>query len=98
MTRKQVLLSESAHVRLSEESDLNDLYISIGQLEQSAEKRAAYKWKIGLNYTTPQLVFLDESSVDRRTTNRKCGYASQGKRAIAAGPFTRGTRYTCDSL
>ncbi|KAJ7175495.1 hypothetical protein C8R46DRAFT_828941, partial [Mycena filopes] len=43
-------------------------------IERSVRKRAKYyTFKIGSRYTSEQLVFVDESAADRRTTYR--GYA-----------------------
>ncbi|KAJ7118077.1 hypothetical protein C8R44DRAFT_738033 [Mycena epipterygia] len=37
-------------------------------IERSVHKRARYKYKMGLHYQPYQLVFVDESSCDRRTS------------------------------
>jgi hypothetical protein len=61
-------------------------------IERSAQKRAEYVYKIGLYYTADQLVFVDESSFDRRTTYRGKAWAIQGQRAIRKAFFVRGKR------
>lgn len=48
---------------------------------------------IGLNYQPAQLVFVDESSCDRRTTFRGYAWAIKGQRAIRSVFFVRGRRY-----
>jgi hypothetical protein len=62
-------------------------------MEQNADKRAAYLYHIGAFYQPEQLVFVDESSCDRRTTYRKKAWAIRGQRAIRKAFFVRGQRY-----
>lgn len=50
-------------------------------------------YRINLKYRADQLVFLDESSFDRRTPGRRYGWAPRGQRAYAPTHFVRGTRY-----
>lgn len=47
-------------------------------MERNEDKRNAYLYHVGLNYTPEQLVFLDESSFDRRTTFRGQAWALSG--------------------
>jgi len=61
-------------------------------MERNDHKRAAYLYKIGLLYRPEQLVFVDESSCDRRTTYRKKAWAIRGQRAIRKAFFVRGQR------
>lgn len=49
-------------------------------------------------YTASQLVFVDESAVDRRTPHRAYGWAQSGERAEMHGYFVRGGRYAMQSL
>ncbi|KAJ6545324.1 hypothetical protein B0H19DRAFT_863892, partial [Mycena capillaripes] len=42
-------------------------------IERSVRKRSEYTFRMGLRYNSDQLVFVDESAADRRTTYR--GYA-----------------------
>jgi hypothetical protein len=60
--------------------------------EHSAQKQAAYVHHMGLNYTAEQLVFVDESSFDRRTRYRGYGWALKGQRALRKCFFMRGKR------
>jgi hypothetical protein len=46
------------------------------------EKRAAYTLKIATKYNSKQLVFVDESAADRRTTYRGYAWAIGGRRAV----------------
>ena len=43
-------------------------------IERSAVKHAAYMAKIGWNYTPEQVVFLDESACNRKTSYRDCAW------------------------
>ena len=56
-------------------------------------KRAKYITKIALRYTNDQLVFVDESSADRRTTYHGYAWAIGGRRAVRKAFFVRGRRY-----
>lgn len=61
-------------------------------LERSAEKRAAFIYKIGTRYTADQLVTVDESACNRRTSYRGHGWAIRGSRAVRKAFFVRGRR------
>ncbi|KAK7054183.1 hypothetical protein R3P38DRAFT_1486142 [Favolaschia claudopus] len=63
-------------------------------LERSAEKRAAFRYNHGSQYTAEQTVFVDESSFDRRTSIRNHAWALSGRRAIRKCFFVRGRRYS----
>jgi transposase len=62
-------------------------------MERNEVKRARFLYEIGLFYLPEQLVFVDESSCDRRTTYRKKAWAIRGQRAIRKAFFIRGQRY-----
>ena len=57
--------------------------------ERSAEKRLDYITRIS-QYQANQLVFVDESSVDRRTTYRGRAWAIRGVAAQRKAFFVRG--------
>jgi hypothetical protein len=61
-------------------------------MERSVRKRAAYTFKIGSRYRSEQLVFVDESAADRRTTYRGYAWAFGGNRAVRKAFFVRGRR------
>jgi len=63
-------------------------------IERSVAKRAKYKYTIGLRYRSFQLVFVDESSCDRRTSYRGKAWAIKGGRAVRKSFFIRGKRYS----
>lgn len=44
-------------------------------------------------YSAEQLVFVDESAVDRRTPHRRYGWAPSGERAEMHDHFVRGGRF-----
>jgi hypothetical protein len=44
------------------------------------------------NFTANQLVFVDESSVDKRTSWRNRGWAKKGARAVLKTDFVRGKK------
>ena len=60
--------------------------------ERSTWKRLEYMSRIG-EYEAHQLVFVDESSVDRRTTYRGRAWSIRGTRAQRKAFFVRGRRY-----
>jgi hypothetical protein len=60
--------------------------------ERSAQKRLDYLMRIG-GYEASQLVFVDESSVDRRTTYRGYAWSIRGTQAQRKSFFVRGRRY-----
>ncbi|KAF8549308.1 hypothetical protein OG21DRAFT_1421525, partial [Imleria badia] len=57
--------------------------------ERSVGKRLEYYVRIGL-YQPEQLVFVDESSVDRRTTYRGHAWSIRGTKAQRKAFFVRG--------
>ena len=60
-------------------------------IERSSEKRAEFNMRIS-RYKPEQLVFVDESSVDRRTTYRGKAWAIKGQKATRGAFFCRGKR------
>lgn len=66
-------------------------------IERSALKRGQYFERI-LFYEREQLVFVDESAADRRTTYRGYAWAIRGHQAQRKTYFVRGKRYatTCN--
>lgn len=60
--------------------------------ERSVWKRAKYIYKIGAQFLSEQLVFVDESAADRRTTYRGRAWAIKGQRAQRKAFFVRGKR------
>ncbi len=61
-------------------------------LERSAEAQADYALRVG-QYAPDQLVFVDESAVDRRTTYRGRAWAIRGRRATRKAFFCCGRWY-----
>jgi hypothetical protein len=49
---------------------------------------------IGTYFQPEQLIFIDESSKDERTSCRQYGYSSRNQAAVKKVVFIRGTRYT----
>lgn len=49
-------------------------------------------YRVG-QYSSEQLVFVDESACNKRTVYRNYGWALSGKRAIKRACFVRGRRY-----
>ena len=60
-------------------------------IERNHEKRAEFLIRVG-EYEANQLVFVDESYVDRRLAARDYGWAPSGCRARRHDFFVRGTR------
>lgn len=65
--------------------------------ERSAQKRLEYVTRIG-EYQADQLIFVDESSVDRRTTYRGRAWSIRGTKAQRKAFFVRGRRSVHPSL
>lgn len=61
-------------------------------IERSISKRLDYVARIGM-YRGDQIVFVDESSVDRRTPYRGRAWSIQGTQAHRKAFFVRGRRY-----
>jgi len=62
-------------------------------MERNADKQAEYLYRIGLLYQPGQLVFMDESSCDRRTTYWNKAWAIYGQRAFWKAFFVQGQWY-----
>ena len=60
--------------------------------EHNEMVRSQYRFEIGAE-SPEQLVFIDESRIDRRTSYRLKGWTPRGKRAIVSSKFTRGQGY-----
>jgi hypothetical protein len=60
-------------------------------VERSAEKRLKYVARIGM-YQASQLVFVDESSVDRQTTYHSHAWSIRGTKAQWKAFFIHGRR------
>lgn len=61
-------------------------------MERSEDARAAYRFHMGFEYRAEQLVFVDETSCDRRLS-RGYGRAARGQRVRRKTVFIRGKRY-----
>src|SRR6266542_1688667 len=62
--------------------------------ERSEALRGFYLYNIGINYTSEQLIFIDETAKDERTLTRLYGYSPINTRAKKSIVFVRGKRYT----
>jgi len=62
--------------------------------ERDEEFRSEWLDNILTNYTTDQLVFLDESSKDDRVLLRQYGWSTTGEDAVDSVPLDRGSRYS----
>jgi hypothetical protein len=62
-------------------------------IERDEVKRTKYLCEVG-QYRADQLVFVDESSFDKRTTHRNYGWSLRGERATKRCHFIRGRRYS----
>lgn len=61
--------------------------------ERVEEERVKYMIDISQNYHPDQLVFVDESAMNRLTTRRPQGWSPVGCRSRRRDFFIRGTRY-----
>ena len=72
--------------------DVCHVQLTCVALEWSTEKHADFAARIG-TYEPEQLVFVDESAVDRRTTYRGRAWAIRGKKATRKAFFCRGWQW-----
>ncbi|CAA7260824.1 unnamed protein product [Cyclocybe aegerita] len=68
--------------------------LSQNAVKRSARKCARYILKIATKYQSNQLVFVDKSAADCRTTYRGYAWAIRGRRAVQKAFFVRGRRYS----
>ena len=61
--------------------------------ERDEERRFEFRIHMILNYTSDQLVFVDESSFDRRNIVRTHGYSTSGRRTFKCAFLVRKKRY-----
>jgi hypothetical protein len=61
-------------------------------IERNEFRRTEFLACIG-QFLAQQLVFVDESAVDSRTSQRRYGWSREGTRARMKGCFVRGKRY-----
>ena len=61
-------------------------------MERNEDVRASYLFHMSFQYRPEQLVFVDESSCDRRLS-RGYGRAVRGRRVMRKTVFVRGKRY-----
>ena len=71
--------------------DLSGWQLTRIALERNADARAEFAARIG-EYSPNQLVFVDESAVDRRTTYRGYAWSLKGHQATRKAFFCRGRR------
>jgi len=86
LSMKKVCWSFLLHIHSS-----NNYKLTRVAAERSAIKRAEYVARIGF-YSREQLVFVDESAADRRTTYRGRAWAIRGQRALRKACFVQGQR------
>jgi hypothetical protein len=67
--------------------------VSRAAQERDEDKRDAYQAFVGANFRAEQLVFVDESGVNRIATKRTSAWAHTGTRARRRDYFVRGKRY-----
>ncbi|XP_028408665.1 uncharacterized protein LOC114531222 [Dendronephthya gigantea] len=67
--------------------------LNIYAVQRSDMKRAEYRRRIA-QFQPHQFIFIDESSKDDRTFQRRYGRGLKGRRISVRGNFTRGKRYS----
>jgi hypothetical protein len=67
--------------------------ITRAAMERCIQQRTEYKTLLCDLYYSWQLVYVDESAADRRTTFRGMAWAVKGTRAVRKVFFVRGRRY-----
>jgi hypothetical protein len=68
------------------------MQLSKRAIERDESKRENFYRYMVQNYTTEQLVFVDESAVDKRVAFRNRGWARSGERAVMKTNFVQGQR------
>ncbi|QRW12042.1 DDE superfamily endonuclease [Ceratobasidium sp. AG-Ba] len=98
----QDALHHKCGIRVSESTVLRALHlrgftrkqVSRQAAERDPVDRDLYEWVIGTAYRAEQLVFVDESSCDQRTPQRRFAWALSGHRATLQTSTARGRRYS----
>jgi len=62
--------------------------------ERNEEIRSAFRMHMGTTYQANQLVFVDETGMNRNTSSRRYGWARCGNRARRRDFFVRGTKHS----
>lgn len=91
-TYKMACVTRGTHEEYATRPDHAFSQLSKKAIERLEFKRSAYCVLIGELYSREQLVFVDESAMDRRLTYRTHGWAMKGKRASKKGHFKRGKK------
>jgi hypothetical protein len=69
------------------------MQVTKAAMERNVEARALYQAHVATRYHPNQLVYVDESAADRRTTFRGRAWSIRGRRAVRKTFFVRGRRY-----
>jgi hypothetical protein len=77
---------------------LMNLQLTRTAAERDEERRFEFRIHMIQNYTPDQLIFVDESSFDRRNTVRTRGYARAGVRAYKRAFLVRKKRFVSTIL
>lgn len=91
MTNRGVHVSLGTISRTLKRRGFTRKKLGVTAIEQDEEVRGEYLTRIQ-QYAPEQLVFVDESSCDRRTGRRAYGWAPTGNRSRRRECFVRGTR------
>ncbi|KXJ05104.1 hypothetical protein AC249_AIPGENE3261, partial [Exaiptasia diaphana] len=67
--------------------------LNIVARQRNDQQRAAFRQRVAL-FENHQFLFIDESSKDERTFQRRYGRSLKGSRIPVKGNFTRGSRYS----
>ncbi|GAW03714.1 related to Ant1 transposase-Aspergillus niger [Lentinula edodes] len=92
--RRGVLASTPTLWRILKFSGYTLKKITKVAIERDARKRAQFRLNYARLYRADQLIFVDESSFDRRTPYRRRGWAVSGRRVYKSTFFVRGRRYS----
>lgn len=80
----------SASITLAADLSFAHLKLTRVAIERNALKRVDFMCHMLVSYQPEQLVFVDESACDRRTTYRGYAWALRGERAVRKAFFVRG--------
>jgi len=88
-----IMLSMTTFMRAFKQLHISRKKLSKRAAESRSEDQSAFV-AAASKFSTEQLVFLDETHYDRRSSQRKFGWGRKGNRVYQRGYFFRGKKYS----